>query len=162
MSASNGRHRVQILIAHYITRAVGCRHWPPVRRRQRDLCAASGTQRGIYSAWCPTSADPIPRGACTRKALRFFAERRVKTHFVDLEERAAAPAELKRFAPMFGVQALVDRDSRRFTDLGLGAARLSDERWLDRLGTAPVSWGESRAGGVVWCALVGFRLPCYP
>ena len=74
----------------------------------------------------------------TRKALRFFAERRVKTHFVDLQERAASPGELKRFVQKFGVGALIDRESRRFTDLGLGAARLSDERWLDRLVEEPL------------------------
>jgi arsenate reductase-like glutaredoxin family protein len=73
----------------------------------------------------------------TRKALRFFAERRVKTHFVDLQERAASPGELKRFAQKFGVAALLDRTSRRFADLGLAAARLSDERWLDRLVEEP-------------------------
>ena len=74
----------------------------------------------------------------TRKALRFFAERRVKTHFVDLQERAASPGELRRFAQKFGVPALVDRESRRFADLGLAAARLSDERWLDRLADGPL------------------------
>jgi arsenate reductase (glutaredoxin) len=74
----------------------------------------------------------------TRKALRFFAERRVQTHFVDLQERAASPGELRRFAQKFGVAALVDRESRRFADLGLGAARLSDERWLDRLVEEPL------------------------
>ena len=74
----------------------------------------------------------------TRKALRFFAERRVKTHFVDLQERAASLGELRRFAQKFGVQALVDRGSRRFADLGLGAARLSDERWLDKLVEEPL------------------------
>jgi len=73
----------------------------------------------------------------TRKALRFFAERRVKTHFVDLQERAASLGELKRFAQRFGVAALVDRTSRRFADLGLAAARLSDERWLERLAEEP-------------------------
>lgn len=74
----------------------------------------------------------------TRKALRFFAERRVKTHFVDLQERAASPGELKRFAQKFGVTALIDRESRRFADLGLAAARLTDERWLDRLVEEPL------------------------
>ena len=74
----------------------------------------------------------------TRKALRFFAERRVKVHFVDLQERAASPGELKRFAQKFGVQALLDRGSRRFGELGLGAASLSDERWLDKLGDEPL------------------------
>jgi hypothetical protein len=46
----------------------------------------------------------IRKSADTRKALRFFAERRVKTHFVDLEERPASPGELNRFAKKFGGQ----------------------------------------------------------
>jgi arsenate reductase-like glutaredoxin family protein len=74
----------------------------------------------------------------TRKALRFFAERRVKTHFVDLQERAASPGELRRFAQKFGVRTLIDRGSRRFAELGLGAASLSDERWLERLADEPL------------------------
>ncbi|HUF34950.1 MAG TPA: ArsC/Spx/MgsR family protein [Gemmatimonadales bacterium] len=74
----------------------------------------------------------------TRKALRFFAERRVKTHFVDLRERAASPGELRRFAQRFGVEALVDRGSRRFAELGLCAARLGEEHWLTRLADEPL------------------------
>ena len=74
----------------------------------------------------------------TRKALRFFAERRIKTHFVDLQERAASPGELRRFAQKFGVATLVDRSSRRFAELGLGAAHLSDDRWLERLADEPL------------------------
>ena len=80
----------------------------------------------------------IRKSADTRKALRFFAERRVKTHFVDLQERAASAGELKRFAQRFGIAALVDRDSRRFADLGLAAAQLSDERWLEKLVAEPL------------------------
>lgn len=74
----------------------------------------------------------------TRKALRFFAERRIKVHFVDLQERAASPGELRRFAQKFGVQALVDRTSRRHAELGLGAASFSDDRWLDKLVEEPM------------------------
>jgi len=77
------------------------------------------------------------KSAETRKALRFFAERRVKTHFVDLDERPASLGELKRFAQKFGVEKLVDRRSRAFLDLGLAHARMSDERWLDRLAAEP-------------------------
>ncbi len=80
----------------------------------------------------------IRKSPDTRKALRFFAERRVKTHFVDLEERAASAGELRRFIQKFGVDALVDRGSHRFADLGLGAARLSEERWLDTLAREPL------------------------
>lgn len=74
----------------------------------------------------------------TRKALRFFAERRVKTHFVDLQERAASRGELLRFAQKFGVAALVDEESRRFSELGLRTARYGDERWLDILIDEPL------------------------
>ncbi len=74
----------------------------------------------------------------TRKAQRFFAERRVKTHFVDLAERPASLGELRRFAQKFGVGALVDRDSRRYQELGLAHGRYTDERWLDWLVEEPL------------------------
>jgi arsenate reductase len=80
----------------------------------------------------------IRKSADTRAALRFFAERRIKTHFVDLNERAASLGELRRFAQKFGTPALVDRDSKRFSDLGLASARLSDDRWLETLSLEPL------------------------
>lgn len=78
------------------------------------------------------------KSAETRKALRFFAERRIRTHFVDLNERAASLGELRRFSQKFGVEALVDRESRRFAELGLAAARYGDERWLEILADEPL------------------------
>src|ERR687884_424586 len=80
----------------------------------------------------------VKNSADTRKALRFFAERRIKTHFVDLAERAASRGELARFAQRFGVGALVDPESRRYQDLGLRHARLSDEGWLAKLVEEPL------------------------
>jgi arsenate reductase len=74
----------------------------------------------------------------TRAALRFFAERRIRVHFVDLLERAASRGELLRFAQKFGVAALLDRSSRRFAELGLAAAARSDERWLELLVDQPL------------------------
>jgi arsenate reductase (glutaredoxin) len=74
----------------------------------------------------------------TRKAQRFFAERRIQTHFVDLNERAASPRELERFAQKFGVQALIDPQSKRFKELGLHAGYYSDQRWLERLADEPL------------------------
>lgn len=78
------------------------------------------------------------KSADTRKAQRFFAERRIKVHFVDLAERAASPGELKRFAQKFGVEALIDRDARRFADLGLRTALYGEERWLNILADEPL------------------------
>lgn len=78
------------------------------------------------------------KSAETRKALRFFAERRIRTHFVDLAERAASRGELMRFAQKFGVQSLIDESSKRFADLGLRTARYGDERWLAILVDEPL------------------------
>ncbi len=80
----------------------------------------------------------VKKSSDTRTALRFFAERRITTHFVDLNERAASPGELRRFAQTFGTQALIDRDAKRFTELGLKSALLSDERWLEKLALEPL------------------------
>ena len=87
----------------------------------------------------PQPVRPSTRkSAATRKAERFFAERRVPVHFVDLAERAASKGELQRFAQKFGVEALIDRSSRRFQELGLGPARYGLERWLEILSAEPL------------------------
>src|SRR5207247_9161285 len=80
----------------------------------------------------------IRKSADTRAALRFFAERRIRTHFVDLNERAASLGELRRFAQKVGVQGLIDRDAKRFTELGLKSARLSEDRWIAKLTLEPL------------------------
>lgn len=80
----------------------------------------------------------VNKSAETRKALRFFSERRIKTHFVDLTIRAASGGELGRFAQKFGAAALVDRNSRRFAELGLRYTALSDQRWIQKLSEEPM------------------------
>lgn len=75
--------------------------------------------------------------ADVRKALRFFAERRIKTHFVDFKVRAPSLGELKRFAAK-GAAALVDRTSKRFSEMGLGPALYGDAKWLDLLHAEPM------------------------
>ena len=80
----------------------------------------------------------IKKSAETRKALRFFAERRIKTHFVDLNERAASLGELRRFAQKFGVEKMLDRDSKRFAELGLRQAMYSPDYWLTKLVDEPL------------------------
>ena len=80
----------------------------------------------------------IQKSADTRKALRFFKERRVNVHFVDLKVRAASKGELTRFAQKFGMEAILDRDSKRFQSLGLKAAHYSDKRWMEILTEEPL------------------------
>ena len=78
------------------------------------------------------------KSADTRKALRFFKERRVKVHFVDLKVRGASRGELTRFSQKFGVEALLDRESKRFASLGLKTAHYSGEKWLEILSEEPL------------------------
>ena len=59
------------------------------------------------------------------------------THFVDFQERGPALGELRRFSDRFGVQSLVDRESRRLLDLGLQRSMHSDDWWLKRLTEEP-------------------------
>jgi len=72
----------------------------------------------------------VKNDADTRKALRFFQERRIKVHFVDFKVRAPSKGELRRFMQKFGADALVDRSAKRFQSLGLQAAHYADDRWL--------------------------------
>jgi arsenate reductase-like glutaredoxin family protein len=80
----------------------------------------------------------VKKNADTRKALRFFAERRIRTHFVDFNERPASLGELRRFAQKFGVGSMIDSSSSVFQDLGLRHARMSDDTWLEKLAAEPL------------------------
>jgi arsenate reductase len=73
----------------------------------------------------------------TRKAQRFFAERRIAVHYVNLAERPAAKGELRRFADRFGAAALIDKDGARYRALGLRVALDSPGRLLERALTEP-------------------------
>ena len=66
----------------------------------------------------------------TRKAQRFFSERRIPVHYVDLKERPASKGELRRFAERFGPAALIDKDGARYKAMGLRVALDSPARLL--------------------------------
>jgi arsenate reductase-like glutaredoxin family protein len=76
--------------------------------------------------------------ADTRKAERFFKERRIPVHFVDLKKRAASKGELRRFVQKFGVDAVIDRSAKRFRARGLHRAHYSESRWLELLEEEPM------------------------
>jgi len=78
------------------------------------------------------------KSADTRKALRFFAERRVKVHFVDFQERGPSPGELNRFVQRFGVDRLLYQDSKHYHELGLRHSHHSSDRWVEKLVDDPL------------------------
>jgi len=69
----------------------------------------------------------------TRAALRFFKERRVTVHFVDLRRKPIAPGELQRFVTKLGAASLADTTSRTWRDAGLGYLRMDDTELSSRL-----------------------------
>jgi arsenate reductase (glutaredoxin) len=80
----------------------------------------------------------LKKSAETRKALRFFSERRIRSHFVDLMEREISEGELQRFIQRFGTEGLLDRTSKRFVELGLQHTSMSPSRWADKLLEEPL------------------------
>ncbi len=75
----------------------------------------------------------LKKSSATRAAERFFAERRVKVHFVDLAQRPIAKGELTRFTQKFGLTALLDTESKTYERLGLAYLRLSEDSYVGRV-----------------------------
>jgi len=73
----------------------------------------------------------------TRAAERFFKERRVPFQLVDLNKKAMAPAEIKRFIERFGLPELLDRESLAYTAAGLKYLKLSDSEMLAQIEQDP-------------------------
>jgi arsenate reductase-like glutaredoxin family protein len=69
----------------------------------------------------------------TRRAQRFFKERRLPISFVDLKKRPPAPGELKRFAQKLGARVLLDEGSKAYRDAGLGYLTMGEAEVLQRL-----------------------------
>lgn len=56
----------------------------------------------------------------TRRAERWFKERGIKVQSVELTEKGMSPGELRSVAARVGgVEALIDRDGKRYVDKGL-------------------------------------------
>jgi arsenate reductase-like glutaredoxin family protein len=74
-----------------------------------------------------------PDSQPTRAALRFFKERRIEVHLVDIRRKPMAPSELRRFVERLGARALADTESKGWRDAGLGYLSMTDTDLADRL-----------------------------
>jgi arsenate reductase len=79
----------------------------------------------------------LKNSAGTRAAERFFKERSVTIHVVDLKQKSMAPAEIKRFADRFGLGSLVDKEGKAWMDAGLKYMKMSDAELLQRIERDP-------------------------
>lgn len=73
----------------------------------------------------------------TRAAERFFKERGITIHLVDLKQKPMAPGEIKRFVDRFTVPGLLDGEGKSFADAGLKYLKLSDAELLSRIERDP-------------------------
>ncbi len=75
----------------------------------------------------------LPDDRATRAAQRFFKERRIAIHFVDLRRKPLAAGELRRFVDRLGAANVVDREGRAYRDAGLGYLTMTDGDLADRI-----------------------------
>jgi arsenate reductase len=69
----------------------------------------------------------------TRAAIRFFKERRIAIHQVDLRRKPIAAGELRRFVDRLGATALLDVDGFAYREAGLAYMRLDETEINERL-----------------------------
>lgn len=55
----------------------------------------------------------------TRAAVRFFKERRIPFHFVDLNERELSAGEFQSIARAVGLENMIDTEGKEYERLGL-------------------------------------------
>ncbi|MGD0773495.1 MAG: ArsC/Spx/MgsR family protein [Candidatus Solibacter sp.] len=79
----------------------------------------------------------LKNSPATRAAERFFKERRVTIHMVDLKQKPMAPGEIKRFIERFGMAVLLDSEGKAYVDAGLKYYKLSDAELLSRIERDP-------------------------
>jgi arsenate reductase (glutaredoxin) len=79
----------------------------------------------------------VKNSQATRAAERFFKERRVAVHLVDLKQKPMAPGEIRRFVERFGLNGLIDTESKSYTDAGLKYIRMSESELLEKIERDP-------------------------
>ena len=79
----------------------------------------------------------LKKSPATRAAERFFKERGVPIHFVDLKQRPMSPGEIRRFIERFGLRGLLDMEGKSAVDAGLKYMKLSDADMLSQIEREP-------------------------
>jgi arsenate reductase-like glutaredoxin family protein len=79
----------------------------------------------------------LKNSQATRAAERFFKERGVQIHHVDLKLKPMSPGEIKRFSDRFGLRGLCDTEGTAWVDAGLKYIRLSDSELLAKIERDP-------------------------
>lgn len=79
----------------------------------------------------------VKNSPATRAAERFFKERRIPIHIVDLKQKPMSPGEIRRFIERFGLPQLLDTESTAYAGANLKYLKLSDAELLARIEADP-------------------------
>ncbi len=79
----------------------------------------------------------LKNSQATRAAERFFKERNVQIHMVDLKQKPLAAGEINRFIQRFTLPGLLDSEAKEYVDAGLKYMKLSDSEMLRRIEHTP-------------------------
>jgi arsenate reductase (glutaredoxin) len=79
----------------------------------------------------------VKNSNATRAAERFFKERRVPIHLVDLKQKPMSAGEIKRFIERFGLSGLIDTEGKAYVDAGLKYLKLPDAELLAKIERDP-------------------------
>ena len=79
----------------------------------------------------------VRNSQATRAAERFFKERRIEIHYVDLKKKPMSPGEIKRFIDRFGLAALIDTEGKPYIDAGMKYLKQSDTELLTKIEREP-------------------------
>lgn len=79
----------------------------------------------------------VKSSSATRAAERFFKERRIPLHLVDLAQKPMAPGEIRRFIEKFTLAGLLDTAGKAFEDAGLKYLKMSDAALLEKIEREP-------------------------
>jgi Spx/MgsR family transcriptional regulator len=79
----------------------------------------------------------VKNSPATRAAERFFKERRVEIHLVDLKQKPITRGEIRRFVEKFGLDGLLDQEGTAYSDAGLKYLKLSEAQLLERIEREP-------------------------
>jgi arsenate reductase (glutaredoxin) len=79
----------------------------------------------------------IKNSAETRAAERFFKERRVQIHYVDLKQKPMSPGEIKRFIDKFTLNGIVDTEGKAWLDAGLKYLRVGPDELIAKIEREP-------------------------
>lgn len=79
----------------------------------------------------------LKNSSATRAAERFFKERRIAIHVVDLKQKPMSPGEIRRFIERFTLSGIVDTDGKAWSDAGLKYMKMSDSDLLAKIEREP-------------------------